>query len=55
MVGTLADLPGARGGRAIGPPATLVVGAVAALAAELAWVAPEGASPTSVRAPRDRR
>jgi uroporphyrin-III C-methyltransferase/precorrin-2 dehydrogenase/sirohydrochlorin ferrochelatase len=38
VVGTLEDLPTLAAAAAIGPPATLVVGAVAALAHELAWV-----------------
>jgi uroporphyrin-III C-methyltransferase len=37
VVGTLAELPGLAAAVSIGPPATLVVGAVAALANELAW------------------
>jgi uroporphyrin-III C-methyltransferase len=37
VVGTLADLPTLAAAVTIGPPATLVVGAVAALAHELAW------------------
>ena len=38
VVGTLADLPDRAGAAVIGPPATLVVGDVAALAHDLAWV-----------------
>jgi uroporphyrin-III C-methyltransferase len=38
VVGTLADLPALAAASRMGPPATLVVGAVAALARELAWV-----------------
>lgn len=41
VVGTLADLPTLARAASIGPPATLVVGAVAALGHELAWH-PEG-------------
>jgi siroheme synthase len=37
VVGTLAELPALAAAVSIGPPATLVVGAVAALANELAW------------------
>jgi uroporphyrin-III C-methyltransferase/precorrin-2 dehydrogenase/sirohydrochlorin ferrochelatase len=37
VVGTLTDLPTLAAAAAIGPPATLVVGEVAALAHELAW------------------
>lgn len=37
VVGTLADLPTLALAASIGPPATLVVGAVAALGHELAW------------------
>ena len=37
VVGTLGDLPTLAAAATIGPPATLVVGAVAALAHELAW------------------
>jgi len=37
VVGTLAELPALAAEVSIGPPATLVVGAVAALASELAW------------------
>ena len=37
VVGTLADLPALAAAATIGPPATLIVGAVAALAHELAW------------------
>ncbi len=40
VVGTLADLPALAAAAVIGPPATLVVGDVAALAHELAWVGP---------------
>jgi uroporphyrin-III C-methyltransferase len=40
VVGTLEDLPALAAAVSIGPPATLVVGAVAALAAELSPVAP---------------
>ena len=39
VVGTLTDLPALAAAAAIGPPATLVVGDVAALAHDLAWVA----------------
>ncbi len=38
VVGTLASLPDLASAARIGPPATLVVGEVAALARELAWV-----------------
>ena len=38
VVGTLADLPALAAAAVIGPPATLVVGDVAALAHDLAWV-----------------
>ena len=38
VVGTLASLPGLARAARIGPPATLVVGEVAALARELAWI-----------------
>ena len=38
VVGTLTDLPALAAAAAIGPPATLVVGDVAALASELTWV-----------------
>ncbi len=38
VVGTLEDLPTLAAAAAIGPPATLVVGQVAAFAHELAWV-----------------
>lgn len=38
VVATLADLPAAAQDARIGPPATLVVGPVAGLATELAWV-----------------
>jgi uroporphyrin-III C-methyltransferase len=38
VTGTLTDLPAAAAAARIGPPATLVVGPVAGLAAELAWV-----------------
>jgi uroporphyrin-III C-methyltransferase len=38
VVGTLADLPALASAAVIGPPATLVVGDVAALAHDLAWV-----------------
>jgi uroporphyrin-III C-methyltransferase len=38
MIGTLTTLPGLAREARIGPPATLVVGAVAALGHELAWV-----------------
>jgi uroporphyrinogen III methyltransferase/synthase len=38
VVGTLGDLAALAGAARMGPPATLVVGAVAALAHELAWV-----------------
>jgi uroporphyrin-III C-methyltransferase / precorrin-2 dehydrogenase / sirohydrochlorin ferrochelatase len=37
VIGTLEDLPAAAAEARIGPPATLVVGPVAGLAAELAW------------------
>ena len=37
VVGTLADLPALAAAAAVGPPATLVVGPVAALAHQLAW------------------
>ncbi|MEA2521799.1 MAG: uroporphyrin-III C-methyltransferase [Actinomycetota bacterium] len=40
VVGTLADLPALAAAATIGPPATLVVGDVAALAHDLAWVGP---------------
>ena len=40
VVGTLADLPALAAAAVIGPPATLVVGDVAALARDLAWVGP---------------
>ena len=40
VTGTLADLAGRASEARIGPPATLIVGAVAALAADLAWTAP---------------
>lgn len=43
VVGTLADLPTLARAVSIGPPATLVVGPVAALGHELAW-RPEGLS-----------
>ena len=42
VVGTLADLPALAAAVSIGPPATLVVGAVAAIASELAPAAPAG-------------
>ena len=42
VVGTLADLPALAAAVSIGPPATLVVGAVAAMASELAPAAPAG-------------
>jgi uroporphyrin-III C-methyltransferase len=38
VIGTLTSLPGLARRAVIGPPATLVVGAVAALGHELAWV-----------------
>ncbi len=38
VVGTLTSLPGQARDARIGPPATLVVGEVAALARELAWI-----------------
>jgi uroporphyrin-III C-methyltransferase len=38
VVGTLAELPALAAASRMGPPATLVVGAVAALAHEIAWV-----------------
>jgi uroporphyrin-III C-methyltransferase/precorrin-2 dehydrogenase/sirohydrochlorin ferrochelatase len=41
VIGTLTDLPAMAAEARIGPPATLVVGPVAGLATELAWV-PEG-------------
>lgn len=47
VVGTLADLPTLARAASIGPPATLVVGAVAALGHELAW-RPEGLSTASL-------
>jgi uroporphyrin-III C-methyltransferase len=40
VLGTLATLPTLAQAERIGPPATLVVGEVAALARELAWVTP---------------
>jgi uroporphyrin-III C-methyltransferase len=42
VVGTLATLPGLAQAERIGPPATLVVGEVAALAHELSWVPAAG-------------
>jgi uroporphyrin-III C-methyltransferase len=38
VVGTLGDLPELAAAASIGPPATLVVGAVAALASDLTWL-----------------
>ncbi len=49
VVGTLEDLPALAGAVSIGPPATLVVGAVAALATELA------PGPATAVAPHDAR
>jgi hypothetical protein len=38
VIGTLRDLPELARDARIGPPATLIVGAVAALGHDLAWV-----------------
>jgi uroporphyrinogen III methyltransferase/synthase len=40
VTGTLTDLPERAAAARIGPPATLIVGAVAGLATELAWTTP---------------
>ncbi len=45
VVGTLRSLPGLAAAASIGPPATLVVGPVAALAGALSWVASARADP----------
>jgi uroporphyrin-III C-methyltransferase len=54
VIGTLSSLPGLARAARIGPPATLIVGAVAALGRELAWVADPGitAAPAPAGPPR---
>jgi uroporphyrin-III C-methyltransferase len=47
-VGTLGELPGIARAASIGPPATLVVGAVARFASELAWVRDANVTPADV-------
>jgi uroporphyrinogen III methyltransferase/synthase len=49
VAGTLRSLPGLAAAASIGPPATLVVGRVAALSGVLSWVASARADPAPAR------
>jgi siroheme synthase len=49
VAGTLRSLPGLAAAASIGPPATLVVGRVAALTGVLSWVASARADPAPAR------